>query len=249
MSYLVTSNLILFSSTVLGMMPVLFMRRIEGTTKALVEGLCAGAMLGAAWIALLNPSLEMVEGAPSAQLTLVAMVVLGYFSLELIHKLLPHEHDLKGTEGPWSAGLKRSWLITLAILLHNLPEGFSVGVGGFESNERTQLMLATISLQNFPEGLIVALSLRAAGLSFWSTLGLVSLTAAVEVASSLLGSWAFHLVTNLLPFGLAFAAGAMLFVVCREMIPESQKHFESRASVGICLGICGVIVLKFLVPA
>ncbi len=247
MDYLVYSNLILFFSTVLGILPIFFLKQMHERTRALIEGLCAGSMLGAAWIALLTPSFDLVPDEISKKIFLIVSIILGYFFLEALHRFLPHEHKEKGVEGPASS-VRRSWLITLAILIHNLPEGFSVGVGGTDANSLNSLMLATISAQNFPEGLIVALALRASGVGLGSILTLLVLTAGVEVAASLIGAWTFHLLSDLLPFGLGFAAGAMLFVVCREMIPECQKNYEARASVGICAGICSVILIKFFLP-
>lgn len=202
-----------------------------------------GMMLGATFFSLLQPALDLIAaegGKPwQAALQVGGGMLLGAFGLWFAHGLVPHEHFDKGREGgTGGAALGRNWLFVLAIALHNFPEGLSVGVAYGGGNRTTGFEVALgIGAQNLPEGLAVAAALMADGYgrarAFWIAL----LTGLVEPVAGLAGALAVNLSAALLPWGLSVAAGAMLFVVSGEVLPETHAAGdERRATFAVLVG-------------
>ncbi|MCK9539666.1 ZIP family metal transporter, partial [Dokdonella sp.] len=176
---------------------------------------------------------------------LVGLAILaGAAAIMVLERILPHEHFIKGPEGRQSARLRRTWLFVFAIALHNLPEGLAIGVAWGNDAAHGQVMTTGIALQDLPEGLVVALALIAAGygramaITVGMASGLVEPLGAVFGASVVLG------MPHLLPVGLGFAAGAMLFVVSHEVIPESHRQgHETLATGGLMIGFVLMMLL------
>ena len=171
--------------------------------------------------------------------------MLGGFFLLFVDKIIPHEHFIKGHEGADAHALKRVWLFVFAITLHNFPEGLAVGVGFGGGDILNGITLAIgIGLQNIPEGLIVALALVVHKYSLKKAFLIALATGLVEPIGGLLGAGIVSVFMPLLPWGLAFAAGAMLFVISNEIIPEShRKGFAKQATLGVMVGF---VVMLFL---
>jgi len=174
-----------------------------------------------------------------------AAILLGALVLLLMERLLPHEHFIKGVEGQTSRTLRRTWLFVFAIALHNLPEGLAIGVGYASGDTMRAGALATgIAIQDVPEGLVVAVALLAAGYKRWLAVGLGMASGLVEPIGAVIGAAVVSYSASLLPWGLGFAAGAMLFVISHEIIPEShRKGHEAWATGGLMLGFVIMMVL------
>lgn len=237
-------------ATGLGALPVLFvLRSVSASMNAFLLGSGAGVMLAATSFSLIEPGFEAGQrlgASPLASaLVLGAGMMIGAFALLLGNRILPHQHFLKGAEGLGGERLSQIWLFVLAITLHNLPEGLAVGVGfgGGDVANGTTLAMG-IGLQNLPEGLVVALALLEVGYSAKRAFLVALFTGLVEPIGGLLGVTAVTFATSLLPWGMAFAAGAMLFVISGEIIPES--HREGRglpATMGVMGGFIVMMVL------
>ena len=227
-------------ATGLGALPVLFMRNIPERLMDGLMGFAAGVMLAATAFSLLIPAIEL-GGVVIAVLGLVA----GALFLDTADRLIPHAHFISGPEGPRSKALRRVWLLVLAITLHNFPEGLAVGIAFGGGDIPTAIVLAiAIALQNMPEGLAVALPLVREGYSRKRALAYATLSGMAEPIAGLIGVVAVQYVRPILPFGLAFAAGAMLFVVSDEMIPETHRRGHER--VGTAGLILGFVIMMFL---
>ncbi|HIK05849.1 MAG TPA: ZIP family metal transporter [Trichormus sp. M33_DOE_039] len=236
-------------ATVVGALPVLlpinFTQRIQG----IMLGFGGGVMLAATSFSLIVPGTEAAvkqgQTQAGAALIIVAGMLLGGVFLQLAHRFLPHEHFVKGKENCRGNQLKRIWLFIAAITIHNFPEGLAVGVNFGNNNISDGIPIALgIGLQNIPEGLVVALSLVAekysAGYALWISL----LTGLVEPIGGLIGAGVVSVANFVLPWAMAFAAGAMLFVISDEIIPEShRKGLEKEGTIGVMLGF---VVMMFL---
>jgi ZIP family zinc transporter len=222
-----------------GALPVLFTRRISDRLLDVMLGFSAGVMLAATSFSLIVPALDL--GGPWVA---VFGLILGAFVLHLVDRFIPHFHPIIGAEGPPSK-LSKVWLFVIAITIHNFPEGLAVGVSFGSGDTAAGLVIAlAIGLQNMPEGLAVALPLLRERYSRSKSLGYATLTGLVEPVGGLLGVGLISIFQPILPWGLAFAAGAMLFVVSDEMIPEShRKGFAREATFGL---IAGFVVMMFL---
>lgn len=236
--------------TALGAIPVLFGRVPSRATRDLLLGFAAGVMLSASFFSLIIPALDAAElrfendAAPAAIVCLA--ILLGMGAVALMNEKLPHEHFKSGREGPEAASLRRVWLFVIAITIHNFPEGLAVGVGfGADGLSGGGLPLAIgIGLQNAPEGLAVAVALLGEGYSRVRAWGVAALTGLVEPVGGLIGAGIITLSEPLLPWGLAFAAGAMLYVISHEIIPETHRSgHQNRATLGLAVGL---VVMLFL---
>ncbi len=170
--------------------------------------------------------------------------MLGGLSVYLADRYVPHAHFEKGVEGPPSS-MAKVWLLVLAITIHNFPEGLAVGVSFGSADIATGISVAVaIGLQNVPEGLAVAAPLIREGYSKRYAAGLALLTGLVEPIGGVLGVSIIVFATVLLPYGLAFAAGAMIFVIGEEMVPESHAGGNARAAMwGIMIGFIIMMML------
>lgn len=241
--------------TGVGALPIFLLRRMNPAVETTLLSLAAGVMLAAAAFSLLIPGLEAAEargyGARGGAVVMAVSVMAGGAFFWFGHRLLPHEHFFKGREGPEGPDAltaHRLWLFIIAICLHNLPEGLAVGAGFGQPDLGASVALATgIALQNMPEGFIVAAALVSLGysvrLSFWLAL----LTGLIEPVAGIAGAGAVALVEPFLPWALGLAAGAMIFVVGGEMIPEThRKGYENRATIGLLGGFSLMLLLDGL---
>ncbi|WP_346289908.1 ZIP family metal transporter [Sphaerothrix gracilis] len=235
--------------TGVGALPILLPINLTERTQGVLLGLGGGVMLAATSFSLIVPGSEFAveQGASPATAALIMGVgiLLGSAVLWWANRNFPHEHIFKGREGPQVKYLKRVWLFVIAITLHNFPEGLAVGVGfgGGEIASATTLAVG-IGLQNVPEGLVVALALRNLDYSAFYALSVATLTGLVEPVGGLLGVSIVSIAQPLLPWGMAFAAGAMLFVIVDEIIPEvDQKSLGQSGTFGL---IAGFVVMMFL---
>jgi ZIP family zinc transporter len=226
-------------ATGVGALPALFFKKINDKILNTMLGGAAGVMLAATSFSLIVPGIEYGEQAfPGFGVYIVILGMLfGAIFLDRIDKWLPHEHFKLGKEGP-SSSLKRIWLFVIAITIHNFPEGLAVGVGFGTGDIGAGTSLAIgIGLQNMPEGLAVAMPLIGLGYGRWYAIGIATLTGLVEPLGGFLGVAAVTIFNPVLPFGLAFAAGAMLFVISDEIIPETHAKGKSRlATFGVMVG-------------
>ncbi|MGQ9597969.1 MAG: ZIP family metal transporter [Anaerolineae bacterium] len=218
-------------------------------------GFAAGVMIAASYWSLLAPAIEMAEASGQAAWVPATIgFLLGGAFLWLVDKLLPHLHT--GLPSEEAEGIKTSWrrvvLLVLAITLHNIPEGLAVGVGfgavaaGLPAASLTgAIALAMgIGLQNFPEGMAVSAPLRREGMSRLRSFWYGQLSGLVEPVAGVLGAAAVLLVQPMLPYALAFAAGAMVYVVVEELIPASQlESITDVATVGLMLGFATMMTL------
>jgi ZIP family zinc transporter len=235
--------------TGVGALPVLLPINPSQQTQGILLGLGGGIMLAATSFSLILPGTEaaIAQGysSPLAAGIMVLGVLLGAALLWTAHNRFPHEHFFKGQEGPRAANLTRIWLFIIAITLHNFPEGLAVGVS-FGAGERSSaLALALgIALQNLPEGLVVGLSLRNLNYSPLYAVAVSTLTGLVEPLGGLLGAGVVSLAQSMLPWGMAIAAGAMLFVIVDEIIPDiDQKSLGQNGTLGV---MAGFVVMMFL---
>jgi len=236
-------------ATALGTMPMLVSRPLSDRVQDTLLGFGAGVMLAASAFSLIIPGLAAAsqQGAgPWAAGGIVgAGILLGAALLLVLDYALPHEHFIKGVEGVNAKALKRAWLFVFAICLHNLPEGLAIGVafGGTDA-ARASALATGIAIQDVPEGLVVALALRSVGYSRMLAVGLGIASGMIEPVGAVLGASVVTVSGALLPWGLAFAAGAMLFVVSHEIIPEShRKGHERFATGGLMVGFVLMMLL------
>ena len=236
-------------ATAAGTLPVLMSQQFSQRTYDAMLGFGAGVMLAASSFSLVMPALAAARaqgaGGWGAGGLVGGGILLGAALLLIIDRLVPHEHFVKGLEGPQARALKRVWLFVLAISLHNLPEGLAIGVAFAGASPVAATALATgISIQDVPEGMVVALALRSVGYGRVLSAGLGVLSGLVEPVAAVFGAAVIGISAGLLPWGLALAAGAMLFVISHEIIPEShRKGHEACATGGLMLGFVVMMLL------
>ena len=234
--------------TTVGSLGVLF---ISGLSRKLEDGLlsvAAGIMLAATFFSLLLPGLEYA-GMQHGELLSVGIVssgvLFGAVTLFAIHQNVPHEHFQLGREGAEAIQLSRIWLFVIAITLHNFPEGMAVGVGfaGGELSNGLPLALG-IGLQNIPEGLAVSVALLSVGYGKKQSALVGALSGLVEPIGGLLGAVAVSSAAALMPWALAFSAGAMLFIISGEIIPETHSADNKNLATFSLLG--GFVIMMVL---
>jgi ZIP family zinc transporter len=235
--------------TAVGALPILAGRTISRQLNDILLGFAAGIMLSASFFSLIIPALEVSEplyGGGTVPPALVSMgIVIGAIAIYALDKAVPHQHFIKGCEGPRAQSIKRIWLFVLAITLHNIPEGLAVGVGyGSEDFGAATSLAIGIGLQNAPEGLAVALALKSEGYGKVYAFIVASLSGLVEPVAGLVGAAAVSTSQLLLPWGLSFAAGAMVYVISSEIIPETHRHGHHKAATGGL--IVGLVLMMML---
>ena len=245
--------------TALGAALVFFFKSINKTILNGMLGFAAGVMIAASFWSLLAPGIEMAEELGQIAFVTVAIGFLaGGGFLYLVDKLLPHLH--MGLATNKAEGIKTSWqrsvLLVSAITLHNIPEGLAVGVafGAVAAGQGTTATLAGavalaigIGLQNFPEGAAVSIPLRREGFSRSKAFLYGQASGIVEPIAGVFGAFAVISIRPILPYALAFAAGAMIYVVVEELIPEAQREEGGSktdiATIGAMLGFAVMMVL------
>lgn len=246
------AGLVAAGATALGTLPVALALRITERTRDTLLGFGAGVMLAACAFSLIVPALAAAQaggaGRGEAAGIVAIALLLGAVLLLALDRWLPHEHFIKGREGgnPQHARhLKRTWLFVFAVTLHNLPEGLALGAA-YGGNDPVQAgALATgIAIQDVPEGLVIALALMTAHYRRSFAVAVGAASGLAEPIGALFGAAVVTTSTVLLPWGLAFAAGAMLFVISHEIIPESHRQGHERwATCGLLLGFVLMMVL------
>lgn len=244
--------------TALGAALVFLTRSINRTVLDTLLGFAAGVMIAASFWSLLVPSIDLAESQGIVSWLPAAVgFLLGGFFLRLGDYFLPHLHPgmkLAQAEGP-KTSWRRATLLVLAITLHNIPEGLAVGVAfgaaasGIDAGNGATLAGALslalgIGLQNFPEGIAVAMPLRGDGISPLKSFWYGQLSGLVEPVSAVIGAAAVLNIRPILPYALSFAAGAMIYVVVEELIPESQQNENTDlATLGAMVGFTIMMVL------
>jgi zinc transporter, ZIP family len=249
------ATLFTWGVTALGAGMVFFFKSIGRRVLDAMLGFAAGVMIAASFWSLLAPSIELSEsmGLPPWLPPLVGFLAGGAF-LKLIDKAIPHLHI--GLPANESEGPKTSWhrslLLVLAITIHNIPEGLAVGIGfgALDAGIKTASLAGAVALamgiglQNFPEGAAVSIPLRREGLSRAKSFWYGQLSGIVEPIAGVLGAILVVSMTPILPYALAFAAGAMIYVVVEEVVPESQRSGNSDIStIG---ALAGFALMMFL---
>ncbi|MFO7660314.1 MAG: ZIP family metal transporter [Candidatus Cloacimonadaceae bacterium] len=245
------ATLFTWAMTSLGAAMVFFFRSVKENVMNLMLGFAAGVMIAASFWSLLNPAIAMSGG--SVIPALIGFLLGGAF-LRVVDMTLPHLHignDLSEREGiktPWG----KSTLLFLAVTLHNFPEGLAVGVGfgavayGMPSASMAGAIALAIGIgiQNFPEGAAVSIPLRREGLSAGKSFFWGQFSGMIEPIAGVLGAVLVLVAQPILPYALAFAAGAMIYVVSEEVIPESQKgHYSHLSTIGVMLGFAVMMAL------
>lgn len=241
--------------TALGAAAVFTAKEMSRKFLDVMLGFAGGVMIAASYWSLLAPAIEMSEGKSlPAWVPAAVGFILGGIVLRIIDMILPHLH--RGLETSKSEGIKTPWqrttLLILAITIHNIPEGLAVGVAfgaaaaGYPSATLAGAVALAIGigLQNFPEGMAVSMPLRREGLSQWKSFFYGQLSAVVEPIAGVIGAAMVIFATPILPYALAFAAGAMIYVVVEEVVPEyNQSGNGDIATVGLMIGFTVMMIL------
>lgn len=234
-------GLVIALLNMLGALLVLIWRRPSERLLNVGLGLAAGVMLTASFTSLILPGIEF-----GGIWAVIVGIAIGAGVLAAADQWIPHLHIIKGQEGGDKTSLKAMWLFIIAITIHNMPEGLAVGVG-FGSGDLANalpLMLA-IGIQNIPEGFAVSISAINAGMGSYTYASIAGIRSGlVEIPLALLGAWAVQVARPILPYAMGFAAGAMLYVISNEIIPETHRKGHHRvATLGTLLG---VIIMLYL---
>lgn len=255
MSTVLIGIMIPFIGTALGSACVFFMKgKLSEKVEKALSGFAAGVMVAASVWSLLIPAMEMATDDGMGKLAFLPAVVgflLGILFLLLLDKIIPHLHVNDETEGP-KVSLAKSTMLILAVTLHNIPEGMAVGVvfaGMLAENEVITLMGAFalaigIAIQNFPEGAIISMPVCAAGVSKKKAFLYGVLSGIVEPLGALLTIALSRYLLPAMPYLLSFAAGAMIYVVIEELIPESAQGSHSNiGTIGFAIGFAIMMAL------
>jgi ZIP family zinc transporter len=238
-----------FGATALGALPGVALRGIDQRLEDSMLGLAAGMMLAASSFSLILPGIEsgtaLTGNATLGVGTVVMGMALGVLLMLGLDQFTPHEHTYGGPCGAGCGRVNRLWLFVFAIALHNLPEGMAIGVSFSQGDMSVGMPLTTaIALQDIPEGLAVALALRVIGLSAWPAVLLAAATGVMEPLGAVLGVGLTAGLALAYPIGLGLAAGAMIFVVSHEVIPETHRNgHQTPATLGLMAGFALMMVL------
>ena len=232
--------------TVLGASLVFLVKKESQKLISIALGIAAGIMIAASFFSLLLPAIEQLESRISLCIVPIGFLTGGMF-LRLCDKYLPHEHvishELEGVKSP----LPKNKLLFLAMTLHNIPEGMAVGIAfAGAGNHLLPAMILSIGIgiQNFPEGAIVSMPLKSEGASKGKAFLYGTLSGIVEPIAAIITIVLTNAIVPVLPYILAFAAGAMIYVVVEELIPESQAGDHSNiGTVGVAIGFVIMMIL------
>ena len=251
MSHILIGILIPFLGTSLGAAVVFLMKKqMSEKTGKIMEGFAAGVMVSATFFSLLEPALRQSESLGRLSFLPASIGFLaGIGFLLLLDHVIPHMHMDDSVEGP-DVALQSSTKLILAVTIHNIPEGMAVGVvyagylAGSVSLASALALAIGIAIQNFPEGTVVSAPLMATGMKRSKTFWYGVLSGAVEPIAALFTIWAADLVVPILPYLLAFAAGAMLYVVVEELVPEmSEGKHSNVGTISFALGFVIMMIL------
>lgn len=238
-----------FATTTLGALPALIFRQLPTRYEDIILGIAAGMMLAAASFSLLLPGLEageaLLDNAFAGGALVVSGLLLGALLMIAIDQFTPHEHHKTGPCGPGHERCSRVFLFAMAVAIHNLPEGMAIGASFAQGDLAVGLPLsAAIALQDLPEGLAVAIALRSVGMSALHSVGIVMLGGLLEPLGALIGVSLIGGSVLAYPIGLGLAAGAMLFVISHEVIPETHRNgHQTLATMGLIAGFALMMVL------
>jgi ZIP family zinc transporter len=237
------------AATGLGAAGVFLVRTLSPKLEDALLSSAAGIMLAASFFSLIIPGISAAQNLGYTKPVGVSIVIVGLlFGALLVWSLdhfVPHEHFILGRQGPDAEKLARVWLFVIAITLHNLPEGMAVGVGFANGNTTKGMSLAFgIGLQNIPEGLAVAASLLTVGYKKSTAFAISLMTGLIEGIGGVLGATAVYIAAPMMPWVLGFAAGAMLFIISDEVIPETHSRgYQTLATFSL---LAGFVVMMFL---
>ncbi|MFW5824866.1 MAG: ZIP family metal transporter [Marinobacter sp.] len=243
------ASLLAGMGTGIGALGVYLVRRLSPKLEDALLSAAAGVMLAASFFSLLLPGIHYGEDLTGltwlASLIVIAGLLMGAGALFWCHQRLPHEHFNYGREGPEPGHVRRIWLFIIAIALHNFPEGMAVGVGfGTGDLGKGTALAIGIGLQNIPEGLAVAVSLLGISYSRTQAFLIAFLTGLLEPLGGLFGSAMVWLAQPMMPWTLGFAAGAMLFIISDEIIPETHRRpYKNLATFSLLVGF---VIMMFL---
>jgi ZIP family zinc transporter len=239
-------------STALGAAPGLFVKKLPAVTEDTMLGMAAGMMLGASFFSLILPGIEVGTALTGNAVSGVVIIIFGMIGGVVLmlglDYYLPHEHQHLGPCGAGHQQVGRVGLFVLAIALHNFPEGMAIGVSYTNGNLAVGIPLtAAIALQNIPEGLAVVLALRRINISSGKAVVIAAVTGLVEPVGAVMGIFLSSGLPVSYPLGLGIAAGAMIFVVSHEVIPETHRNgHQTRATVGLMGGLFAIMLIDTL---
>lgn len=238
-----------FVATAAGALLVILLTRLKHRFQDGMLGFAAGMMLAASAFSLILPGLEaalQLLGSSWAAASLVVLGVgLGSLLMLGLDYFTPHEHESTGPCGPDYRRLSGIWLFVFAIALHNIPEGMAIGVSFAQGDMGVGLPLTTaIAIQDIPEGLAVAMALRLTGLSAWRSVLIAAATGILELLGAALGYSIASSLALAYPLSMGIAAGAMIFVVSHEVIPETHRNGnQTTATTGLMIGFMVMLLL------
>lgn len=231
-------------ATGIGALPIFISKNISQKVMDPLLGFAAGVMLAATSFSLIIPAIEYGGGGVKGTTICLVGILVGGLFLDLVDRFFPDTNLFLGPSKNHDS-IRKLWLFALAITVHNFPEGIAVGVGFGSGDISNGLAIAiAIGLQNIPEGLAVALPFVREGFSLWYAFLVALISGLVEPIGGVLGVGLMQIAEPILPFGLAFAAGAMLFVISKEIIPETQRGSTSRIATHAIL--VGFVIMMFL---
>ena len=243
-----------FVGTTFGAAMVFFMKnKMNGKVEKLLLGFASGVMIAASIWSLINPSIDMAkEQGKIAWIPAAIGFLLGVLFLLILDSVVPHLHLKTDKPEGIKSKLKRTTMLVLAVTLHNIPEGMAVGVvlaGGLMGNESISMagafaLAIGIAIQNFPEGAIISMPLKSEGMSKGKSFLYGTLSGIVEPIAAIITILLASFVVPILPYLLSFAAGAMIYVVVEELIPESQAGDHSNiGTIGVAVGFVIMMIL------
>ncbi|WP_297689487.1 ZIP family metal transporter [uncultured Anaerococcus sp.] len=247
-----------FIGTSLGAACVYIMKgELKEKVQKGLSGFAAGVMVAASIWSLLMPSMDMVEDKMGKMSWIPAAVgfLVGIFFLLFLDSVIPHQHiDSDHPEGMKAESLRKTTMMVLAVIIHNIPEGMAVGVsfagvlyGNTHMTMAGAIVLSIgIAIQNFPEGAIISMPLRAVGVNKHKAFGMGIFSGAVEPIAAILTIILSHYLVPILPYLLAFAAGAMMYVVVEELVPEATGEGEGHTNIGTLGFAAGFVVMMIL---
>lgn len=238
--------------TAIGSTLVYFIKNECKKLNEIALGSSSGIMIAATFFSLLLPAINLLENKSKIHLFfLPVFFLIGAAFVGILDRILPHEHLITHEKEGLKSHQSKAMLLMFAMTLHNIPEGLAVGVAFANSSHEARIAALILSIgigiQNLPEGLAISLPMKNAGMSKFKSMMYGQFSALVEIPSALIGYLAATIFDQILPFALCFAAGAMLFVVVEELIPESKKNDSSILGTITCmLGFMIMMTLDIL---